>query len=162
MNKKENVKIALLAVNANCHEREEVLKEFVSRQLAEFGIETLSFRTHFIPGMVEQAKEADITCIVFDAKEGPNPTFSCAATELYRQGIKPILIVSNVDDEEADVDYAKNALAEIWVMENPELETWDLDFDNLYFSYKKMAFDIEPDMEDASISPLVDTIFDAC
>ena len=154
----DNIKIALIAVNANCHEQEEVLKNFVSNQLAEFGIETLKFKTHYIPEMVKEAKEADKTFIVFDAKEGSNPTFSTAALELYKQNIKPCLIVSNIDDENVNMDYAKNALAEEWVMENPKLETWDLDFNNLYFSYKKMGFDITPEMDDVGIKPLVDII----
>lgn len=152
------IKIAVIAVNANCHGQEEVLKNFVSKQLAEFGIKTLEFKTHYIPEMVKEAKEADKTFIVFDAKEGANPNFSVAAVELYKQNIKPFLIVSNADDENANMDYAKNALAEEWVMENPELETWDLDFNNLYFSYKKMGFDIMPEMDDAGIKPLVDVI----
>lgn len=151
--------IALIAVNANCHEREENLKDFVQRQLAENGIEVLKFKDHQISEMVKKARdEADKTFIVFDAKEGMNPTFSYAATELYKQNLKPILIVSNVDAEGANVEYAKNALAEIWAMENPELETWNLNFDNLYFSYEKMGFDTVPEVTNEGIEVLIDTI----
>lgn len=151
--------IALIAVNANSHEREEALKEFVHKQLAEHDIAVLNFETHHISEMVKEAKEeADMTFIVFDAVEGMNPTFSHAATEMYKIGLKPILIVSNVDAEGADVEYAKNALAEIWSMENPELETWDLDFNNLYFSYEKMGFDTVPEITEVGAQVLIDAI----
>lgn len=150
--------IALIAVNAKCHEREEILKDFVQRHLAENGIEVLNFKDHQISEMVKKAREADKTFIVFDAKEGMNPTFSYAATELYKQNVKPVLIISNVDAKDANVEYAKNALAEIWAMENPELETWDLNFDNLYFSYEKMGFDTVPEVTNEGIKVLIDTI----
>lgn len=151
--------IALIAVNANSQEREKKLKEFVHKQLAEHDIKVLNFENHHISDMVKEAKEkAEKTFIVFDAKEGMNPTFSYAATELYEQGVKPSLIISNVDAEDADVEHAKNALAEIWAIENPELESWDLNFDSLYFSYTKMGFNTEPEIAEAGVDVLINTI----
>lgn len=151
--------IALIAVNEDCYEREKIMKDFVQKQLAKNHINVLKFNTHQISEMVKEAKkEADKTFIVFDAKEGRNATFSYAAAELYKQNLKPVLIVSNSDAEDANVEYAKNALAEIWSMKNPELETWDLDFDNIYFSYEKMGFDTMPEVTETGIQALIDAI----
>ena len=151
--------IALIAVNADSQEHEKNLKEFVHKQLAEHDIKVLNFESHHISDMGKEAKEkAEKTFIVFDAKEGMNPTFAFAAAELCKQNVKPTLIISNIDAEDADVEHAKNALAEIWAIENPELETWDLNFDKLYFSYDKMGFHTEPEIAETGVEVLIDTI----
>lgn len=154
------MKIALIAVNEHCEEREDRLKEYIARKMAtHLGFEVINFADLTIDAMVNKAKEeADRTVIVFDAVRGMNTKFSYAATKLFENDIHPILLISNSDNENADVSSANTSLAEIWSFEDPSLESWDLNFHNIYFSYETMGIDTTPEVENDNIDALIKLI----
>ena len=150
-------KIALIAVNEHCEKREECLKEYITKKIASYaGYEVIDFTDLSIDEMVELAKEeADRTIIVFDAVRGMNLSFAYAARKLYEKEIHPILLISNSDKENADISSANTSLAEIWSSEDPSLESWDLYFHNLYFSYNTMGIDTVAKVESDNIDNLI-------
>lgn len=153
-------KLALIAVNEHCEEREEYLKDYITKKMASYsGVEVIDFSDLSIDGMIKLAKEeADRTIIVFDAVRGMNTRFAYAASKLYEEDIHPILLISNSDNEKADISSANTALAEIWSGEDPSLESWDLNFHNIYFSYNTMGIDTSANVETDNIDALMKLI----
>lgn len=150
-------KLALIAVNENCGKREAKLRKCITRKVAAYpGFGVIDFADLSIDGMIRLTKEeADRTILVFDAEKGMNPPFSYAASKLYEEGIRPILLISNSDHENADIPAADISLAEIWSCEDPSLESWDLYFHNLYFSYNTMGIDTTAKVETDNIDALM-------
>lgn len=153
-------KIALIAVNEGCEEREECLRDYITKKIASYlGYEVIDFTDLSIDEMIELAKEeADRTIIVFDAERGMNTRFAYAASKLHEKDIHPILLISNSDKENVDVSSANTSLAEIWSCEDPSLESWDLYFHNLYFSYDTMGIDTSAKVESNNIDSLMKLI----
>ena len=153
-------KIALIVVNENCEEKEENLKDYIANKVASYsGFEVLDFTNLSIDEMIELAKEeADKTIIVFDAERGMNTRFAYAARKLYEEDIHPILLISNSDNKNADISSANTSLAEIWSCEDPSLESWDLNFHNIYFSYNTMGIDTSAKVETNNIDVLMKLI----
>lgn len=154
------IKVALFAVNEDCEEREERLRDYITKKAAaDYGDDVIVFSDCSIDRMVRLAKEeADRTIIVFDAVRGMNASFAYAARKLYAEDIRPILLISNSDQTDADISSADIALAEIWSSEDPSLESWDLYFHNLYFSYDKMGIDTSAKAETDDIDVLMKAI----
>lgn len=150
-------KIALFAVNDCCEIRERSLKAYITKEMASYlGFEVMDFTGLSHDEMVDLAKEeADRTIIVFDAVRGMNLGFSHAASKLHGAGIHPILLISNSDHQNADISQADTSLAEIWSLEDPTLESWDLNFHKLYFSYDKMGIDTTAKVETNNIEALM-------
>ena len=153
-------KIAVIAVNEHCEEREDRLKEYIAQKMVtHLDFEVINFADLAIDEMVNKAKEeADRTIIVFDAVRGMNTRFSYAATKLFENEIHPILLISNSDNKNADISSANTSLAEIWSFEDPSLESWDLNFHNLYFSYETMGIDTSPEVKNDNIDALIKLI----
>ena len=153
-------KIALIAVNEHCEKREKTLKEYLTRKMASYsGVEVIDFTNLSIDEMINLAKEeADRTIIVFDAERGMNTMFAYAARKLYQEDIHPTLLISNSDNENADISSANTSLAEIWSSEDPSLESWDLNFHNIYFSYTKMGIDTSAKVETDNIDAFLKLI----
>ena len=150
-------KLAFNAVNEGCEKREKQLKNYIKKQAASYsGVKVINFADLSIDDMIKSAKaNADRTIIVFDAERGMNIRFSYAASKLHEAGIHPILLISNSDNENADLYEANTALAEIWSLEDPSLESWDLNFHNMYFSYSTMGIDTSPNVKTDNIDVLM-------
>ena len=72
-----------------------------------------------------------------------------------------ILLITNCDPEdEYMINRANASLGEIWLMENPELQPYEINFNNLFFSYDKMSVDYLPEVEENGIGILVKEIRD--
>lgn len=142
--------VALVAINDGCHDREKNLSEIFREKIERNGMESVKYNTSEIKDVLEKAKNADKVIVAFDAVRGMNPCFSSVARELYKARIKPVLLITSCDAEGADVHFAKNAIGEIWALENQALEPWDLNFDTLYFSYREMKIRKSPDIEEGS------------
>ena len=153
-------KIAIIAVNPESESSEEKLKNFLSKELKKYDMQMLELHSQDIEGMVEESKEkADVTIIVFDAEEGMNICFAEAGRELYYNDIDPILLITNCDPENENmIDSANASLGEIWLMENPGLDPYEMNFHNLFFSYEKMAVDYFPEVEERGITILIKEI----
>jgi len=153
------IKIALIAVNEHCENREEHLINYITKMTSSFDIQVIDFTNKSIDDMIKLAKaKADRTIIVFDAIRGMNASFAYAARKLYEEHIHPILLISNSDSENADISSANTSLAEIWCLEDPSLESWDLNFHNIYFSYNKMGIDTSEKVETDNIDALIKII----
>ena len=150
-------KIALIAVNEDCENRETYLRDYLTGKIALYSeCEVLDFSNLSIDEMVELAKkEADKTIIVFDAVRGMNTLFAYTARKLYEADLRPILLISNSDSKNADIASANTSLAEIWSLEDPSLESWDLYFHNMYFSYNTMGIDTTAEVETDNIDALM-------
>lgn len=153
-------RIALIAVNEHCEKNENWLTDYIAKKMVTHqGFEVINFDNLTIDEMVNKAKkEADRTVIVFDAVRGMNSKFSYAATKLYESDIHPILLISNSDKQKADISSANTALAEIWSFKDPSLESWDLNFHNIYFSYETKGIDTSPKVETDNIDALIKLI----
>lgn len=153
-------RIALIAVNEHCEKNENWLTDYITKKVATHqGFEVINFANLTIDEMVNKTKkEADRTVIVFDAVRGMNSRFSYAATKLYENDIHPILLISNSDKQKADISSANTALAEIWSLKDPSLESWDLNFHNIYFSYETKGIDTSPNVETDNIDALIKLI----
>lgn len=153
-------RIALIAVNERCEKREARLRNYITKKVASYsGYEVIDFQNLSVDQMIQLAKEeADRTVIVFDAERGMNTRFSYAASKLYEADIHPILLISNSDHKNADISSANTALAEIWSLEDPTLESWDLNFHNLYFSYRTMGIDTTATVETDNIDAFMNLI----
>lgn len=132
-------KVAIIAVNEGCEEREKWLQSYLAEKLAiHKEVELMNFSNLSVDKMIQQAQEADRTIIVFDAVRGMNSMFAHAATELYRNNIKPILLIANC--EFAD-ETAEKSLVNIWSHE-ANFESWQLKHKTLYFSYEKKVINL--------------------
>lgn len=143
-------KVALLAFNEGCEEQEKWLQSYLAEKFAiHKEVDLLILQDVVIDKVIDQVeKEADRTILVFDAVRGMNSMFAEIASKLCRIGIKPILLITNSDNELADIKSADNALSEIWSHENQKLETWQLKQETLYFSYEKQAIDNVPEIKE--------------
>ena len=155
-------KIAIIAVNPESTRRESKLRGFLSRELKNYDMQIIRFHSQDIEDIVKEAGErADATIIVYDAEEGMNICFATAGRELYHNDIKPLLLITNCDPEdEYIINHANASLGEIWLMENPELQPYEINFSNLFFSYDKMSIDYLPEVEENGIGILVKEIRD--
>lgn len=155
-----NTKIAIIAVNPESAKLESKLRGFLSKELKDYDMQVIRFHSQDIEDMVKEAKDrADLTIIVFDAEEGMNIRFTTAARELYYNDINPILLITNCDPENENmINSANTSLGEIWLMENPGLDPYELNFHNLFFSYKKMTVDYFPETEESGIKILIKEI----
>jgi len=139
------VYVSIIAVNDNCEEKEKTLKEFFNekfKNLAKY--EMIELKSNKFDDIIEECKEVGQVILVFDAVEGKNPSFSYIAKKFFKNEIRPILLIADCDNENANIKEADNALAEIWKNECPWLDESLLYFDNLYFSYNNRAVDIIP------------------
>ena len=145
------MEIEIIAKNGE--KREEKLKEFLKKELLEYGIQTLDSND-----IQEALEKADKIVLVFDAKEEMSPEFAETARVLYKHNVHPILLITNSDVEGADIAQAKTAMGEVWTMENPALSSEELFFSTFYFSYEKMMLDTVEEVKENSIGVLVRTI----
>lgn len=155
-----NRSVAILAVNEDQEEYERIVFHFLKKTLQEHDICTVNdFEENNIGREIENAAgKTEIFIIISDAVRGKNPFFSFAARELYRRNIRPIVLVSNIDDPEADPLMAAGALEEVWLLEDPQLESWNLNFDTVYLSLERKITYISPENEQEGISALLELI----
>ncbi len=152
--------VAILAVNENQEEFNEKIFNFLKAELQKHGIQVVSnFAENNITTMIDDAISYTNTfIIVSDAVRGKNPFFAIAAKELYHRQIKPIILVANIDEPEADPIGAANALEEIWLLENPNLESWQLNFETVFISLKENVTYISSDVRKSGIEALLEAI----
>ena len=153
--------ISIIAINDNCEEKETKLKEFFKNKFENIPkYDFMDFKTNKLDDIItETIEKADQTILVFDAVEGFNPSFSYVARKLLRNDIKPILLISDSDNKNADLKTADYALSEIWSNECPWLDEDSLYFNNLYYSYTNKAVDIVPEVEaNDDISVLIEKL----
>ncbi len=129
-------KVALFAMNNGCEIDESRLYIEMEDYLNYKGMEIYDFKYDDIPDMVEEAKEnADEIVIAFDALQGMNPNFYQIASYFAESPVKPTLLITNYDLADADVEEAKNAFKEVWLMEEPSLSDHSLVHKVFYYSY---------------------------
>lgn len=126
-------KISLIAVNN--YERERDFKREFKEIVEKSGFEVVELQTSDIRELVTKAKEADQVFLAFDATVGMNHAFAEVARELLHQNVKPVQIITSVDEDDADVEYASMALADVWNMVDPTISDAETDFTTLYYSY---------------------------
>lgn len=155
-----NRSVAILAVNEDQEEYERTVFYFLKEELQKHDIYTVNeFKENNIGRAIgDAAGRAERFILISDAVRGKNPFFSSAARELYRRNIRPIVLVSNIDDPEADPLMAAGALEEIWLLEDPQLESWNLNFDTVYLSLEKKITYISPENEQEGISALLELL----
>ena len=86
--------------------------------------------------MVLQAKEdAYKVVLAIDAVMGQNPTFSRIGRMFFENNIRPIVLITNFDLPNADVDSAERALGDVWALEDDSLPLSHYKFLTAYFSY---------------------------
>lgn len=152
--------VAILAVNEDQDEFNEKIFNFLENELKKDEIHVVNdFAENNIITMIDEATRYTNTfIIVSDAVRGKNPFFAAAAKELYHRKIRPIILVANIDNPKADPDGAANALEEIWLLENPNLESWQLNFETVYISLKENVTYFSSDDKKMGIKALLEAI----
>lgn len=153
-------RVVILAVNEDQDQFNETVFGFLENELQKHGIHVVNnFAENNIKTMIDDAAEkTDTFIIVSDAVRGKNPFFAAAAKELYHRKIKPIILVANIDNPKADPDGAANALEEVWLLENPNLESWQMNFETVYLSLERNVTYVSPIAEKEGIQALLETL----
>ena len=153
-------KVAILAVNEKCKDKEEKLVRYLTRRIEEYeGFVVINTADDDTETLVELANEADKVIVVWDALEGNDSSFTYIATQLFDVGIKPILLISDPEKASPEqIAVARNSIANVWGNLDQSLDDSKLYFETLFFSYEKGGVGVETNVENDSVSTLIDFI----
>lgn len=140
-----------------------IAKSKEERELLKKELKNFDIIVDVADGDIERFIDENITAsdkviLFFDAVEGMNPQFAYSIRLLYKKGIKPIILISNADHEEANLEVATNAIEEVLIMENPSLEAWELNFKKIYYNNKTNSFSTNKYLSDEGIEVLLEAI----
>ena len=151
------MKVSIIAVNYGAEEREKELKDFLTRTIQSQGIEVMETPdTDDVTEIVEAALMADKVILVYDSLIRLNPNLTIAVREISNKNIRPILIVTNSEND--DFYDAHNLIGDLWGKFEPSKRNWQNSFGIFFFSYDKMMLGLTPKVSEANTEGLIKEI----
>ena len=125
------------------------LKQFFSDELQKNGIKVVRSSTYF--GL----RKSDVVLLIYDAQTGANSAFEKVSKKLIRMNIRPILIISGVQ-EDTDLHEIFDDIYGCWKSIDSRIDSYCAKF---YFfdNNKKYLYLISSDSNEG-VSPLVDFV----
>lgn len=103
-------------------------------------------------------RSVDSVLLVVDAAEGPMPQTKFVLKKSLELGLKPILILNKIDKPAANVDFAQEAVYELFL--NLGATDEQLDFTTLYAIGRDGVAKRDMDDNAVDLSPILDTILE--
>lgn len=111
--------------------------------------------TRIVDQLIEAKANADYIGLVFDYDEGQCPEFNRVVLNIYKMGIRPLLIQVNVEDAK-DLDEADDFVADLITTENRDAKAYEYTFSTIYFLSRdgNLGFSESQGLRNKGINPL--------